>query len=244
LAERGFHEPGEKPRRFYKLVTVRAGEAGFDVLLDGRSPHSSQGVALTAPTRALADLLAEEWATQADFIDLANMHLTRLAFTALEAIPKARAATAAQFADYAGSDLLCYFAETPRALADLQAEQWGPVLERVQLDLSLTFVRASGIRHQAQPEPTLRRVEAIALDAGDHVLTGMAYGAALFGSAILTLALWKGWIDAEAAHGLSRVDESFQEARWGIDEEAAVRTARLAVEAKRLEAWFRALSAG
>ena len=66
----------------------------------------------------------------------------------------------------------------------------------------------------------------------------------MFGSAILTLALWKGWIDAEAAHGLSRVDESFQEARWGIDEEAAVRTARLAVEAKRLEAWFRALSAG
>ena len=43
---------------------------------------------------------------------------------------------------------------------------------------------------------------------------------------------------------LSRVDEIFQEAQWGVDAEAAERTARLRVEAAMLDRWFRGLAAG
>ena len=45
----------------------------------------------------------------------------------------------------------------------------------------------------------------------------------------------------EDAYALSRVDEAFQEEKWGIDEEAAERTARLALEAQMLGRWFEAL---
>ncbi len=80
MVQKGYHEPGEKPRRFYKAVEVRAGEGGFEVLLDGRSPRSAKGARLTAPTRALAEMLAEEWAGQGEFIDMQSMAATRLAF--------------------------------------------------------------------------------------------------------------------------------------------------------------------
>jgi chaperone required for assembly of F1-ATPase len=242
VVQKGYHEPGEKPRRFYKAVEVRAGEGGFEVLLDGRSPRSAKGARLTAPTRALAEMLAEEWAGQGEFIDMQSMAATRLAFTALEAIPPAREAVAQQFADYAGSDLICYFAEEPAALVQRQEEHWGPVLEQAEQELALAFVRAAGIRHQAQPETTLSTVKTLALETDDFVLAGLAFGAPLFGSAILTLALQRGWLTAEQAHALSRVDEAYQEEKWGVDEEAAERTARLLEEARMLERWFRALT--
>lgn len=242
MAQRGFHEPGEKPRRFYKAVEVRQTEGGFEVSLDGRCPRSTGGAKLILPTRGLAELCAEEWSRQGEHIELAGMHATRLAYTAIEAIPRAREATADQIAEYAGSDLLCYFAETPAALVQRQEEHWGPVLERAEQEIALAFVRAAGIRHRSQPEETLGRVKALALESGDFGLAGLAFGTPLFGSAILALALQRGWLTGQQAMELSRLDEAYQQEMWGIDEEAAERTARLFGEAEMLERWFRALS--
>ena len=77
----------------------------------------------------------------------------------------------------------------------------------------------------------------------DFTLAGLAFGVSLFGSAILTLALQRGWLTGEQAYALSLVDEAFQEEQWGVDEEAAERTARLYGEAAMLDRWFRSLSA-
>ncbi len=238
--QKGFHEPGEKPRRFYKSVEVRPIDTGHAVLLDGRGPSSAGGRKLILPTAALAQLCADEWARQGEFIELAAMSATRLAYTALEAIPPAREPTADQFADYAGSDLICYFADEPVALVVEQTKAWEPILERAETELGLVFVRAKGIRHRTQPTTTLAAVRSLALNLDDFGLAGLAYGAPLLGSAILTVALQHGWIDGEKAHHLSRVDDAFQESKWGIDEEAAIRTAGLLKESLMLAQWFAA----
>jgi chaperone required for assembly of F1-ATPase len=217
--------------------------SGFTVLLDERSLRGPKGAQVVLPTRALAELVAEEWAGQGETLDLAAMHATRLANTALESVPQARDATAQEIAGYAGSDLLCYYATEPAGLLERQQRLWIPVLERAQAEAGLRFVRASGIVHQVQPAETLARVKALALDLDDFGLTGLAFGAALFGSAVLALAVQRGWLSGEAAFGLSRLDEAWQEEKWGIDEEAAGRTARLAGEAVMLQRWFEALAA-
>jgi chaperone required for assembly of F1-ATPase len=239
---KGFHEPVEKPRKFYKSVSVAEEEGGFAVKLDGRNVRSPKGGKLVAPTRALAELVAEEWAAQTDVIELATMHATRLAFTAAEAIPQAREATADQVASYAGSDLLCYFAQDPSGLVERQTSHWGPMLERAERELALMFVRASGIIHQAQPPETLAKVKALALELEDYGLAGLAFGTSLFGSAVLAFAIQRGWVSGEQAWELSRLDEAYQEEKWGVDEEAAERNARLRLEAVMLERWFKALA--
>ena len=241
MAQKGFIEPGEKPRRFYSEVSVGQGPAGWNVLLDGRPPRSSRGAVLTAPTRAIAELAASEWAGQGDHIELAGMHATRLAFTALEAIPQAREAVAAQVVSYAGSDLLCYPAETPEGLRARQAEAWGPVLRRARDELGVALETSRGIQHREQPAEALATVRRLVLSTDDFTISGLAFGAPLLGSAILTLGLWRGWFGGETAFDLSRVDEAWQESQWGIDDEAAERTARLRSEARMLEAWFRGL---
>jgi chaperone required for assembly of F1-ATPase len=239
---KGFHEPAEKPRRFYKAVEVAADEGDFVVLLDGRALRTPGGTRLRLPTRALADQVAAEWVAQGETIELAGMHATRLANTAIDSIGGAREATADQIANYAGADLLLYFADQPQALVSRQTELWGPVLDRIEKEARLSFVRASGIVHQAQPQETLEEVRRIALGLDEFGLAGLAFGAALFGSAILAIGLQRGWLNGAQAYELSRLDEAWQEEQWGVDEEAAERAARLREEAGVLERWFRGLA--
>jgi chaperone required for assembly of F1-ATPase len=239
--QRGFKEPGEKPRRFYKTVAVAAEEGGFVVKLDARNVRTPGGARQILPTRALADLVAEDWAAQGEHIDLAAMHAARLANTAIDAIPGAREATADSVAAFAASDLLCYRADSPAGLVERQAERWDPLIARAEWEVGLVFVCAQGIIHRAQPEATPARVREIALSLDDFRLAGLAFGAALYGSAILALAVVRNWLDARDAFELSRLDEAWQEERWGEDAEAAERTARLRGEASVLERWLRAL---
>ncbi|MFI4964879.1 MAG: ATP12 family chaperone protein [Caulobacterales bacterium] len=241
MAQR-FHEPGDKPRRFYGAVSVAQMNGGFTVTLDGRRLRGPKGGEVILPTSALADQVAEEWRGQGEELDLAAMHVTRLANTAIESVPHAREATAQAIADYAASDLLCYFATAPAGLLERQERLWGPVLDRAEAEAGLRFVRAAGIVHQPQPTETVAGVKAIALALDDFGLTGLAFGAALFGSAVLAIALQRGWLSGEAAFDLSRLDEAWQEEAWGIDAEAADRTTRLRGEAVMLERWFGGLA--
>lgn len=238
---KGYREPIEKPRRFYKAVDVAQEGGGFAVRLDGRPVRTPGGGRLVLPTRALAEQVAEEWKGQGETLEIPLMHATRLANTAIEAVAGARSETADAVAGYAASDLLCYWAEAPQALVERQQHHWGPVLEWIEAEAKISFIRAAGIVHQAQPEPTLQQVREIALALDDFGLAGLAFGAALFGSAILAIALQRGWLTGEQAFALSRLDESYQEEKWGVDEEAAERTARLRTEALMLERWFKGL---
>lgn len=240
--QKGFVEPGEKPRRFYRDVAVAAGEGGgFEVLLDGRSVKTPKGARLSAPSRAVADQIAEEWAGQGEHLELAGMHATRLANTALEGVGPAREAVAQQMAKYAGADLLCYFAEAPEALVVRQKAAWSPILAKAEAAEDLRFVRAVGIVHREQPPETLAKMREIALAMDDFTLAGFAFASTLFGSTVLGLSLQRGWVSADEAFDLSRVDETFQEEKWGIDDEAAERTARLRQEARMVGRWFQGL---
>ncbi len=217
-------------------------DGGHAVRLDGRQLRGPKGSRTVLPTRALAEQVAEEWAGQGEILELAKMHATRLANTAIESTPPARDAIAQQIADYAASDLTCYFATEPAGLLARQQSLWAPILARAETDAGLRFVSAAGIAHQAQPPQTLARVKALALELDDFGLTGLAFGAPLFGSAVLAIALQRGWISGQQAFDLSRLDEAWQEEQWGIDDEAAERTQRLHVEAAMLDRWFRGLA--
>lgn len=231
----------QHPRRFYKAVTVAPVEGGFAVLLDGRAPKSPAKAPLVLPTRALARLVADEWDAQVEIIDTTMMPATRLAFTAIDRIRETRAEVAAEVAAYAGSDLLCYWADHPTPLVERQKRDWGGMLDWARAELALNLQPVSGVIHAAQSPAALASVEALALTLDDFTLAGVAYGAGLLGSTVLALALRAGTVTGQRALDLSRLEEVFQAETWGQDAEAVARAQALAVEARVLEKWFAAL---
>ena len=232
----------ERRRRFYAMADTAPAEGGFAVRLDGRTPRSPEGRALVLPTLELAELVAAEWAAQGEEIAPASMPANRIAWAALAQDPTgARAAAVARIAGFAASDLLCYFADGPAKLVERQERRWGPAIDWAEAALGVSFHRAQGIVHQPQPSATIARIEALAAEEDDFALAGLGAAAALFGSAILAFALRRGELTPEAAFDLSRLDETFQEERWGVDAEAAARAEAMAREAVMLGRWFAAL---
>ena len=241
MKQRGFKEPQDLPRRFYKAVDVAPAGESFSVQLDGRTPKSPAGKPLAAPTEALARLVADEWGGQGEHILMATMPATRLAWTALDRVADAHMEVAEEVARYAGSDLVCYLAEEPVALVERQTKAWGPLRDWAADELDVTLQAVAGILHQDQPATSLLRAEKHAEALDDFALAGLAHATALFGSAVLGFALQRGRLSGYEAFELSRLDEAFQEERWGVDAEAAERTAALAAEAAMLDSWFAAL---
>jgi chaperone required for assembly of F1-ATPase len=231
----------DRPKRFYKAAAVGPLEGGHAVLLDGRAPRTPAGAPLVLPTPSLAALIAAEWERQAASIALDHMPATRLAFTALDRIAAARAETVAQIVGYANADLICYRAPAPAALTAREAAAWDPLLAWARDSLGLAFTPVTGIVHTPQPRASLDGVAALAEALDDFALAGLAYATGLLGSAVLALAVLRGRLTAQAACDLSRVDEAFQEAQWGVDEEAAARTAARRAEAVMIGDWLSAL---
>ena len=240
-ARKGFRESEERLKRFWKAVDVAEGQGGWAVTLDGRTPKTPAGAPLVLPTAAAARLAADEWAAPGEFLDPAAMPATRLAAPAIDRIGEAREAVADEIAAFAGSDLLCYLAEHPTALAVEQAREWTPWRDWAAAECGVALEPVEGIIHRAQDPAAIARVRELALALDDFGLAGLAMATPLLGSAVLGLALHRGALSGEAAFELSRLDEAFQERQWGVDAEAAERTAARRAEAMLLERWFRAL---
>lgn len=239
-ARKGFRESEERIRRFWTAVDVAQGEGGHLVLLDGRAPKTPAHARLILPTEAAARLVADEWAAQGEFVEPAAMPVTRLASTAIDRVSQVREAVADELAAYAGSDVICYLADHPTSLVERQAREWTPWRDWAgQLGIPLEPVE--GIRHRPQDPSAIARFRDLALALDEFALTGLATAVPLLGSAVLGLAVQRGAVSGEAAFDLSRLDEAFQEAQWGIDADNAVRTAGRRAEMALVDRWFRAL---
>ena len=235
-------DQAERPRRFYKTVDLRAEGGGFAVALDGRIAKTAGGAPLIVPSEALGRLLAAEWAAQETVIDFTRMPATRLAFTAIDRTSVHHEEVAQEIARFSETDLLCYFAEGPEGLIQRQEALWGPWLAWAERELGLVLIRARGVTHQTQPPETPARGRALAAGLDDFTLSGLAFASALYGSVVLGFAAQRRALSGLDAFDLSRLDEAFQEERWGIDAEAAARTAKLSQEASMVGDWFAALA--
>jgi len=231
-----------RPKRFYKVAAAERLGDGWTVALDGRTIKTPERAAMTLPTRGLAEAIAAEWDAQGAQIDLLNLHLTRLANVAIDRTPEVRDGIADEVARFCETDLICHIAEEPEDLVALEEGHWAPVRDWAGDVLGVILVTTEGVRAAPQPDASLEAARDYALSLDDFRLTGLVFACALYGSALLAMGVCEGALAAEEAFDMSVLDQTWQAARWGEDEESAT-----AIEAKREEAralgrWFRGLA--
>lgn len=229
-------------KRFYREAGVAAGEGGYAIRLDGRelrTPAKAQ-IALASP--ALAEAVAAEWAAQDERIVPASMPLTSLVCTAIDQVAPNREAVIAELLDYGGSDLLCYRAEHPEALAARQAGVWQPLLDWASRDLDAPLRVTCGIRHEPQPEHALAALRRAVAALDDLSLAALDCAARAAGSLIVALALHRGRIGVEAAFEAAELDATYQIELWGEDPEATRRRAAVRADLAAARRLFDLLS--
>lgn len=217
---------GWTAKRFWKEARVEAVEGGHTVCLDARPIRSPAKRPLLLPTRAMAEAVAAEWAAVAEVVDPGKMPVTRSANAAIDKVAPQFDEVAGLIAAYGGSDLLCYRTEGPEALAAMQAEGWDPVLDWAARCYGAPLLTTVGVVPVAQPAESLARLAAPLHAASVFELTALHDLVSLTGSLVLGLAATSGAFEPETIWRLSRIDEDWQAAQWGEDEEAADAAAR------------------
>ncbi|MGA2637979.1 ATP12 family chaperone protein [Methylocella sp.] len=237
------------PKRFYKEAAAAERDGTYALLLDGRPAKTPGRNAFAAPTLEAAQALAQEWARQAEFIDPAAMPLTRMANSAIDGVAQAIDATAEDIARYGASDLVCYRAGEPEALAKAQAARWDKVLDFAREKLGARLICAEGVNYVEQPEAArqaiLAAVKRIAGTgpAAPFALAALHVMTTLTGSALLALAVADGVLTPQEAWEAAHVDEDFQTKIWGADDEALARRARRWTEMEAAAGLLRAVQA-
>jgi chaperone required for assembly of F1-ATPase len=219
----GLPQPSQPPKRFYKTALAVQTPEGWQVQLDGRGVRTPKRASLTLWTKPLAEAIAAEWQAQGPSIDPRTMPLTKLANSTLDGVADREDAVSEEVLAYAGNDLLCYRAERPEGLRQLQHEEWDPLLTWATQHFGARLHTTTGVMPVKQNEECLTRLHA-AIDALDpfalaacHVMT------TLTGSGVLALAVIHGRLTAEEAWQAAHLDEDFQIAQWGEDAEAKQR---------------------
>jgi len=226
-------------RRFYRTVSIAPDAKAFFICLDDKPVRTPAGGTLAAPTPELATELAKEWQAQQEFIDPAQMPLTRLANAIIDRVAATPGPVADDIKKYLGSDLLYYRAGAPEPLRARQAQHWDPILAWAREELGAQFELGEGIRHVAQPHAALAAARA-AIPQDPWRLGAVHAVTTLTGSALIGLALAHGHLAPQAAWQAAHVDEDWNMEQWGRDklaiERAAFRFAELAAAAAVLQA--------
>lgn len=208
-------------RKFWKQAEVVAEGEGYTVTLDGRGVRTPAKARLLVPTEGLARAIAAEWQAQDQKVNPATMPFTRMANSAIDKVIPQHAEVSEMLAAYGDSDLLCYRAEVPEGLADRQRAGWDPLLDWAAETYGVRLLPVAGVIHQPQDPKALAR-----LSQEVHAQTAFQLAAfhdlvSMSGSLVIALAVTRGARTAEEAWALSRIDESWQQEQWGVDEEAA-----------------------
>ncbi|WP_430449505.1 ATP12 family chaperone protein [Rhodophyticola sp.] len=230
-------------RRFWTRAEVVEGDGAFSVSLDGHPVRTPFKSALTLPSRAMAEAIAEEWAAQGEKIDPLSMPVTRSANSAIDKVAPQQAEVAAMLAAYAETDLLCHRAGSPEALVARQIAGWDPILDWAARRFQGPLIATEGVLPVDQPPASLRVYSELVGSIRPFSLTAFHDLVTLSGSLLLALAVTEDRIAPEEAWLLSRIDELWQVEQWGEDDEAT-RFAAQKEQAFRHAARFWRLSDG
>jgi chaperone required for assembly of F1-ATPase len=217
-------------KRFYRKAEPVQRAGGHGITLDGKLTKTPGKRDLVVPNEALAAAIAEEWNAQEAEVRAATMPLTRFATTTVDRVATQREVIVRQTANYAATDLVCYRAAHPPALAARQQAVWQPLIDWAVLGYDAPLSVTTGVIPTKQSATSLRAFAAAVDEQDDFALTALHVATAAAGSLVIGLALIEGHLDAAGAFAASQLDESFQIEVWGEDAEQAERRRTLAAD--------------
>lgn len=221
--------------RFWTEVSVEQADGGWQVALDGR-PLKTQGKRdQIVPTRALADVLAQEWADQGEKLDPTTLPQRDMADFAIDRIATGAEDVVSKLVAFAETDTLCYRADPGDALFRRQEELWEPLVADAEQREGIRLERISGIIHRQQPSETIAALRRRLSGEDAFTLAPLLTLTSLSASLCIGLAALEAGADAEPLWNAANLEEDWQAQLWGADAEAS------AVRARRFSEFSRAL---
>tara|TARA_B100000963_G_scaffold64327_1_gene52276 strand:+ start:1827 stop:2516 length:690 start_codon:yes stop_codon:yes gene_type:complete len=222
-------------KRFYKDVTVKTSESGYQICLDDRPVRSPAKAVVVLPSKALAEAVQAEWKAVEDEIQPEDMPLYSMAVTVTDRVTPQRQELADELARCIHDDVLRYRSGNDLDLASRQTEMWNPWLNWAEQACALRLPITAGLMPVFADDATEDIIRIRLQPLADAQFGCLYRVATLSGSVVLGLAFQEKQLGADDVFEIAFLDELYQNSLWGKDEEAAVRQKAIRSELKNVE---------
>ena len=222
-------------KKFWKIVQVKKKlKNSFEILLDKRILKTPMQKDLIFSNYKIAKETALEWNIDEKEINTENMVFYGLISTAIDKISNDKVSYIENVLGFINTDLICYRADGPNELVDLQNSSWNPIISFIKkyIDVELKFF--IGVMPSKQSLEIFNRLKTLINSFSDIEISALHRMTNLTGSIFISICILKGDVLKNKAFELSFLDELYQAKNWGIEEESLDKRDKIAKELNRI----------
>ena len=182
----------------------------------------------------MAQEIAQEWDIKEKVINTDNMIYYGLLSTAIDKIQFSRNIYITDMLNFVNTDLICYRAEGPNELINIQNNLWNPILLNIKKYLNLEINFCSGVMPIKQPLEIFPKLKLLMDTFSHQEIAALHRLTNISGSIFISLCILKGDILKKEVFELSFLDEIWQAKNWGIEEDAAKKRDKISQELNRI----------
>ena len=136
------------------------------------------------------------------------------------------------------NDMICYFANSPIELVDLQNKEWLPLINYMESSYNIELIYTSKLFSINQKPDSLLKLKNILNEINIFKLSAVYTLSQITNSIIISLALVNNKISAKKAFENSNLEELYQISKWGKDEEAFDRLNTIKVDIRNIKKYY------
>jgi chaperone required for assembly of F1-ATPase len=206
-------------KRFYKDVSIKNTHGQYTILLDGREILTPKKNILVSPSLYCAKRILVEWESQEKFVDYNNMPITRVSFTVTDINKSELEEIISNIIYTLKADLILYRASHPKELHLRQRENWDHIVDYHYKINGYKFNKTDSIQYVLQPESSISGITKILNNYSDIENILIHNCTKILGSCLITLACKDNYINPEKSWVIANIDDTWQEEKWGKDDE-------------------------
>ena len=221
-----------------KIDIVQGKKGKYLLNINNKSLKTPDGNIIELPSIKLAKILLKDYEFSFKSKPLNIVRPIKITNTAIDKIKPNNIFYINEITDNLNNDMICYFANSPVELVDLQNKDWLPLINYMKSSYNIELIYTSKLFSINQKPDSLLKLKNILNEINIFKLSAIYTLSQITKSIIISLALVNNKISAKKAFENSNLEELYQISKWGKDEEAFDRLNAIKVDIRNIKKYY------
>ena len=221
-----------------KIDIVQSRKGKYLLTINNKSLKTPDGNTIELPSMKLAKILLKDYESSFKSKPLNIVRPIKITNTAIDKIKPNNIFYINEITDNLNNDMICYFANSPVELVDLQNKDWLPLINYMKSSYNIELIYTSKLFSINQKPDSLLKLKNILNEINIFKLSAIYTLSQITKSIIISLALVNNKISAKKAFENSNLEELYQISKWGKDEEAFDRLNTIKVDIRNIKKYY------
>ena len=221
-----------------KIDIVQSKKGKYLLTINNKSLKTPDGNTIELPSMKLAKILLKDYESSFKSKPLNIVRPIKITNTAIDKIKPNNIFYINEITDNLNNDMICYFANSPVELVDLQNKEWLPLINYMESSYNIELIYTSKLFSINQKPDSLLKLKNILNEINIFKLSAIYTLSQITKSIIISLALVNNKISAKKAFENSNLEELYQISKWGKDEEAFDRLNAIKVDIRNIKKYY------